>query len=102
LGHGYLTYALVEEGLKTLVADGVPKDNLISVREWLDFATERVPLMQEAKIKSRGIRLQGTSAPSGAAEQNKQTVDASVSDVQRPRVFYRREVESKLLIVAKP
>ena len=102
LGHGYLTYALVEEGLKTLAADDAPKDNLVSVREWLDFAAERVPQMQEAKIKSRGIKVQETStAGIKGGEQTKATVDAQVTGVQRPRVFYRREVEAQPLIVAK-
>ena len=103
LGHGYLTYALVEEGLKTAAADVAPKDNLVSVREWLDFGAERVPQMQEAKIRSRDINLQGsTSASAHGSEQTKPTVDARISDVQRPRVFYRREVEAEPLIVAKP
>ncbi|MFS8085296.1 MAG: caspase family protein, partial [Acidobacteriota bacterium] len=47
LGHGYLTYALVEEGLKTNAADKEPKDGQVLLREWLDFATERVPQMQQ-------------------------------------------------------
>src|SRR6266496_4449674 len=56
LGHGYLTYALVEEGLKTPAADAEPKDNQLLLREWLDFATERVPQMQEEKMKqSRSV-----------------------------------------------
>src|SRR6185295_12158198 len=50
-GHGLLTYALVEEGLKTAVADSEPKDGILNAREWLDFATDRVPQMQEAKMK---------------------------------------------------
>src|SRR5258708_22702766 len=58
LGHGLLTYALVEEGLKTAIADNEPKDGLLSAREWLDFATERVPQMQAEKMKQgRGIGL---------------------------------------------
>src|SRR5207245_5937765 len=57
-GHGLLTYALVEEGLKTGVADNEPKDGVVSAREWLDFATERVPQMQEEKMKqSRGLGM---------------------------------------------
>jgi len=36
LGHGLLTYALVEEGLKTPAADSPPSDGQVSVREWLD------------------------------------------------------------------
>src|SRR6185295_2718482 len=46
LGHGYLTYALVEEGLKTPLADTAPKDGQIVLREWLDYSTQRVPIMQ--------------------------------------------------------
>src|SRR5262245_59229300 len=56
LGHGYLTYALVEEGLKTPVADSSPKDGLVIAREWLNFATERVPQMKEEKM-SQGSGL---------------------------------------------
>src|SRR6266404_8424113 len=58
LGHGLLTYALVEEGLKTGAADNEPKDGIVSAREWLDFATERVPQMQQEQMKeSRGVGL---------------------------------------------
>src|SRR5213078_886211 len=56
LGHGYLTYALVEEGLKSGAADTLPKDGQVVLREWLDYATDRVPRMQEAKLKEgRGL-----------------------------------------------
>src|SRR4029079_11368235 len=57
LGHGYLTYALIEEGLKSALADDEPKDGQVVLREWLDYATDRVPRMQEAKIKEgRGLK----------------------------------------------
>jgi len=46
-GHGYLTYALIEEGLKTANADTDPRDGQVTVREWLDYATQRVPQIQE-------------------------------------------------------
>lgn len=91
LGHGYLTYALVEEGLKTVIADTSPRDSLVSIREWLDFATERVPQLQEEKMKSRDLTVQSET-----------TIEARSSNVQRPRAFYRREVEPEPLIVAKP
>jgi hypothetical protein len=53
-----LTYALVEEGLKTTAADNEPKDGVVNAREWLDYATERVPQMQEEKMKqTRGLGL---------------------------------------------
>lgn len=98
LGHGLLTYALVEEGLKTAVADNEPKDGVLSVREWLDFATERVPQMQEEKMKqARGVGLQVAFVE---GEQN--IADPEKRSVQRPRVFYRRELESNPLVIAKP
>lgn len=91
LGHGYLTYALVEEGLKTAVADTAPRDGLVIVREWLNFATERVPQMQEEKMsQGRGVGLEILFT-----EGEKRTV-------QRPRVFYRRELEANPLVIAKP
>ena len=101
LGHGYLTYALVEEGLKTAKADSAPKDSFVSVREWLDFATERVPQLQEERIKSRDLGVQsGSPASDGNGQKN--SSEAGISDVQRPRAFYRREIEPQPLIVARP
>ena len=45
-GHGYLTYALIEEGLKTASADVDPRDGQVTAREWLDYGTQRVPQLQ--------------------------------------------------------
>jgi WD40 repeat protein/uncharacterized caspase-like protein len=98
LGHGLLTYALVEEGLKTAIADNEPKDGVLNVREWLDFATERVPQMQEEKMKqARGVGLQVAFVE---GEQN--IAEPEKRSVQRPRVFYRRELEASPLVIAKP
>ncbi|MGI9065944.1 MAG: caspase family protein [Pyrinomonadaceae bacterium] len=97
LGHGLLTYALVEEGLKTAVADREPKDGVLRAREWLDFATERVPQMQEEKMRqSRGIGLEIAFAE---GEQN--ITDPQKRSLQRPRVFYRRELEANPLVIVK-
>jgi WD40 repeat protein/uncharacterized caspase-like protein len=91
LGHGYLTYALVEEGLKTPVADSAPKDGVVIAREWLNFATERVPQMQEEKMaQGRGVGLEIAFT------------EGETRTVQRPRVFYRRELEANPLIITKP
>jgi WD40 repeat protein/uncharacterized caspase-like protein len=98
LGHGLLTYALVEEGLKTAIADIEPKDGLLSAREWIDFATERVPQMQEEKMKeTRGV---GLAIAFTEGEQN--IADPQKRTLQRPRVFYRRDVETSPLVIAKP
>jgi WD40 repeat protein/uncharacterized caspase-like protein len=98
LGHGYLTYALVEEGLKTPVADVEPKDGVLIAREWLNFATERVPRMQEEKMaQGRGLGVQ-IAFTEGEAD----VADPQQRSVQRPRVFYRRELEANPLVIAKP
>ena len=98
LGHGYLTYALVEEGLKTPVADTQPKDGVLIAREWLDFATERVPQMQQEKMtqgRGVGLEISFTEGESNATDPSQRTL-------QRPRVFYRRELEATPLVIAKP
>jgi hypothetical protein len=95
LGHGYLTYALVEEGLTTPAADTSPKDGQVDVREWLDYATERVPQMQEALI--RQSREQGRELSFAEEEEPEHTERG----VQRPRVFYRRETQYPLFVVSK-
>lgn len=98
LGHGYLTYALVEEGLKTAVADTEPKDGVLIAREWLDFATQRVPQMQEQKMtQGRGVGLEISFT-----EGETNVADPAKRSVQRPRVFYRRELEAAPLVIAKP
>jgi WD40 repeat protein/uncharacterized caspase-like protein len=97
-GHGLLTYALVEEGLKTAVADSQPQDGVLSAREWLDFATERVPQMQEEKMKEKrslGLEI-------AFAEGEQKIADPEKRSLQRPRVFYRREMETDPLVIAKP
>jgi WD40 repeat protein len=99
LGHGYLTYALVEEGLKTSAADAEPKDNQLLLREWLDYATRRVPQMQQDMIEQgrRGLGLEVIFV-----EGDETIKDANKRSLQRPRVFYRRETETAPLVIAKP
>ena len=98
LGHGYLTYALVEEGLKQSAADYQPKDSRVVVREWLDYATERVPRMQEAQMKAARDLKHNIAFVEG----EEKVAEVDKRSLQRPRVFYRRETEVQPLIVAKP
>jgi WD40 repeat protein len=98
LGHGYLTYALVEEGLKTDAADRAPKDGKVLLREWLDYAARRVPQMQQDKIDEQ-LR---EGLPSGQVINFDDGDAGKKRNVQRPRVFYRREMEPIPLVVAKP
>jgi WD40 repeat protein len=99
LGHGYLTYALVEEGLKTAAADIQPADGQVFLKEWLDYATQRVPQMQEEKLKEgQGRQLEQVVAFVPGDEKT----DPAKRNLQRPRVFYRRELGGVPFIVARP
>ena len=105
LGHGYLTYSLIEEGLKQNAADREPKNNEIVLREWLNYATDRVPQMQEQKLKEkpkRGDRRGARELEFVFVEGDQTIKDPTKRNIQRPRVFYRRELESSPLIVARP
>jgi WD40 repeat protein/uncharacterized caspase-like protein len=92
LGHGYLTYALVEDGLRKMAADRRPHDGQVVLREWFDFASTAVPQMQASKVNS------------DPAYQDRGLVKARLQkmrEVQRPRVFYRREAEPQPLVIGK-
>lgn len=95
-GHGFLTYALVERGLKQGIADREPKDGAIDVREWLNFATDEVPRMQDENIldalRGRGRYLNFAGDGSGAKDPTRNT--------QRPRIFYRGDYEPNPLVIA--
>lgn len=86
LGHGYLTYALVEEGLKSDAADVQPRDGAIDVREWFDFTERRVPELRRRDAEAaRTIGLREDSSPG----------------TQRPRVFYRRDSRIESFVVKR-
>lgn len=96
LGHGLLTYVLVNEGLKRSVADRKPQDGAVIMREWLDYAAGRVPQVQVDKIKQAGAR--GISLSFSEAERG---LNLERRILQHPRVFYRRELETQPLVIAK-
>lgn len=96
LGHGLLTYALIEEGLKKNLADVAPHDGRVLLQEWLDYATNRVPEMQEQKMQ------QGRSVGANVAfvEGEENVSDVQKRSVQRPRVFYRRDTPIPLIAIS--
>jgi WD40 repeat protein len=97
LGHGLLTYALIEEGLKQAAADSDPKDGQVWVREWFDYASTRVPNMQLEKMKqARGV---GLNLSFVGGEERVPNLERRTT--QTPRVFYRRESEGRPLVVAR-
>ena len=72
-----------------------PKDGQVLLREWLDFATERVPQMQQDDLTTRQLTQ--------LTQEKKKTNNSTGNDnLQRPRVFYRRETEPHPLVVARP
>lgn len=83
-GHGFLTYALVDEGLK---AGDAAENGVVELRPWFVYASRRVPEMQAAQLQRRAVLLDNTTPASEAR--------------QHPRIFYRREPEPNPFIVAK-
>ncbi|MBS2000238.1 MAG: caspase family protein [Cyanobacteria bacterium SZAS LIN-5] len=54
LGHGLLTYALLNEGLADDGrADSAPKDAIVTLTEWLKFARDEVPRLDSDESRSR-------------------------------------------------
>jgi hypothetical protein len=90
LGHGYLTYALIEEGLKLNAADFEPRDGVVLGREWLDYAAIRVPVMQTEKMRQSRLLVQAQRAE-----------NLDERRLQQPRLFYRREIEERPLVIAR-
>jgi len=102
LGHGLLTYALVVQGLKEGAADSRPRDGQVLMGEWLDYATERVPLMQlESMKQSRGLLGQLQKPPLVFVDGEERVADPENRSLQRPRVFYRRELAARPLVVTR-
>jgi uncharacterized caspase-like protein len=95
-GHGFLTYALVEKGLKTRDA---AVDGQVELRHWLDFATQLVPQLQLASMQEAQKQGRGFAVVDG---EDKEIASPEERSLQRPRVFYRREEEPQPFIVAKP
>jgi WD40 domain-containing protein/caspase domain-containing protein len=107
--HGLLTFALLE-GLSKAKKDIEGK---INERDWMNYAVAQVPLMQIEEMKKRSAQIKqqsGQGQNSGAGQRGTELVfvegdkevDPEKRNVQRPRVFYRRELEARALIVARP
>lgn len=96
LGYGYLTFALAKEGLETPVADTRPVDGQVSVVEWFEYASRRVPQLQSEALNQ--------TPANGRTLTFEQTTDAhsSVSSrLQTPRLYYRRDQPGDDAIVYK-
>ena len=100
LKHGLLTYVLIEEGLKQAKAEKNSRGEIFE-RKWFNYATKRVPELQIDQMKRRRQGNQGSNAELVFVEGDDVTTDPEKRKVQRPRVFYRRELEAQPLIVAR-
>jgi WD40 repeat protein len=89
LKHSYLTYALVEEGLKTNAADA-DHNGEVTLREWFDYAVARVPKLRQETLYPKSLE-EVTPTIKAVRSQKSQT----------PRPFYRREPDTRPLVVAK-
>jgi uncharacterized caspase-like protein len=96
LGHGLLTYTLVSEGLDKGLSDNDPRDGKILDREWLAYATNRVPELQLETLRS--FKAQGRSI---SFRQGPGTASDSETS-QRPKIFYRRELGFSSWVIAQP
>jgi WD40 repeat protein len=85
LKHSYLAYALVEEGIKSGAADG-DRNGQVFLKEWFDYATERVPRIGKEKARV-GKELE--------------EVDPDEQRVQRPRVFNMRQGGAERFVIAR-
>ncbi|MFN0112560.1 MAG: caspase family protein [Blastocatellia bacterium] len=92
LGHGYLTYALIEDGLRKMAADNGPRDGRVLLREWFDHATAKVPRLQEQKYQAERERI--------LRRKNASQLKGKVKpELQRPRLFYRRETDAQPMVI---
>ena len=99
LGHGYLTFALVESGLKQGAADLEPRNDTIDIREWLNYATGEVPRMQEENSQ-RALAGKGRYVIFvGDGTGSRDAVGNADDNIQRPRIFYRREPDTNPLVI---
>ena len=96
LGHGYLTYALVESGLRKLEADQRPADGRVLIREWLTYATDKVPRLQETKHQQKVKEAERILLRTNSKLKAKVKPEA-----QRPRAFFRRETDSQPMVITQ-
>jgi uncharacterized caspase-like protein len=88
-GHGLLTYALIQEGLRNSKADVEPPTGTVHVREWLNYATNRVPECRDAVRDCAFV---------DGEDKTKEVEDRGI---QQPRIFYRREEDAQPWVISR-
>jgi WD40 repeat protein/uncharacterized caspase-like protein len=95
-GHGLLTYALAEEGLRTRLAYKPQQSGKLALRQWFDYAVARVPQLQAKLMQD----AQGRNWTLAIIDGEEAISDPSKRSLQHPRVFYRREADPIGVFVA--
>ncbi len=100
LEQGLLSYALLEDGIKSALADG-DKDKQLFAAEWLSFAEKRVPeLYQEIREGKRGVIIDSRNVKGdGKREVYLDEQQKNSLNLQQPHLFdfKRRSIKSPLL-----
>ncbi|HLZ41768.1 MAG TPA: caspase family protein [Candidatus Sulfotelmatobacter sp.] len=89
LGHGVLTYVLLEDALTNYKAD-TDQDGLITASEWLQYATREVPIEVQA-LENERLRVLGRDVDYG---------EISVTG-QAPRSYFRQDLDEKWTVASK-
>ena len=90
MGHGLLTYTLIDRGLKEMGADTDPEDRQLTAREWLDYAVQHVP-RETSEASARFVK------------RSRREIDFGEPTVtgQAPRAYYRREMAGGPWVVGR-
>jgi WD40 repeat protein len=98
LQQGLLTYVLVTEGMEQGKADTAPKDRRIDIAEWLNYATQRVPVIHQNV--QRGLRnLTAGPATWTYRTRGARPLNASPPRLQQPSLFdFRKTARPPLLM----
>ncbi|MCG3165581.1 MAG: hypothetical protein POELPBGB_01349 [Bacteroidia bacterium] len=77
LGHGLLTYTMINKGLLSLEADCAPKDKQINIVEWLNYSASNVPIEYKKAAEKKIKTKQGIPVSSDI-------------HIQTPKVYFNR------------
>lgn len=102
IGHGLLTYALVVEGLEKGMADFEPRDGTVVIREWLDYASSRVPQIELEELRQAQALGRSLSFGDGSRTRAIGSVPDTSEMTQHPKLFYRRELEGTTWVISTP
>lgn len=96
LKHGVLTYALLKEGLDARMADSAPQNDVITMREWLDYGARRVPGLYNDLAQGKFVPRGGT------VHDDSEDGARSLISRQQPQFFDFRRAKDETVFKATP